>query len=85
MFFSKTKTPSTTDKPINPPINIGEHFRYLGIDMICVRHCSYPHRHKLIVAEYADKNGILRSTIFHPADWDALQSDMNRSKTEDLT
>lgn len=77
--FTITKKTEEPKIKIEPPIGIGERFKYLGIDMICSRHSSYPSEHPVIVADYVNKNGVLKQWAFHPCDWVALNAERVRS------
>jgi len=60
-----------------PPVEIGNRFRYLDIQMICVRHTHKKYNGKVVVAEYIDKHDIFHRVIFAPEDYVALKKEMS--------
>lgn len=76
--FSK-KEQNTEDQEMKPPVAIGERFKYLGVEMVCSRHCFYPYTFDVVVAEYVNFIGEIKEVVFTPADWDALNSELKRN------
>lgn len=66
--------------PFDPPVAIGAHFRYLGIDMLCTAHSTLTPMGALhcVKSEYVATDGVLRMTTFIGAEIDALRSELAR-------
>lgn len=68
------------EKELVPPIAVGKRFKYLGINMVCVRHWDFYLTCSVVVAEYIDRDGDLVCRTFPPCDWTALKAEMRRKK-----
>ena len=75
MFWHKKQQ---TSKYLTSPIAIGERFKFLGINMICIKHTEWPYKHPVIVAGYVTGNGELKQAIFGPGHWTALNAERAR-------
>lgn len=61
-----------------PPVDIGERFVYLGVEMVCCRHWQWPYDGEVVVAEYVTSLGEIKNVTFCPADWMCLEAERMR-------
>lgn len=76
MWPFRNNAPKTQEQPLVPPIAIGQRFKYLGVDMICIRHWEFGTPFNVIMAGYVNKHGEIKREIFYPCDWRALESEL---------
>ena len=55
-----------------PPFQIGDRFTYLGLLMICRSHHYSFFKFPIIVANYVDQAGQIKTLTFFPDTWPAL-------------
>jgi len=67
---------SKQSEPDKLPVEIGKRFRYLGVDMICIRDFGYEYGYPAVVAEYVNKFGEIKQATFYPCDWVALEAEL---------
>jgi len=68
-----------------PPVKTGERFKYLGVEMLCVRDwifggLEYPSKRRGIVAQYRNEQGEICEQTFYPCDYAALKAEFGRSE-----
>ena len=78
-WFLET-TRRSDEKPLKPPVEIGQRFKYLGVQMVCTRHWIFELNVPVVVADYVDKHGVLREAKFNPIDFDALKAELSCEK-----
>ena len=68
----------TKEPELNPPVTIGERFRYLGVEMICIRLSEFDYSFPVVIAQYIDTHGRIEEIRFPPCDWPALRAELTR-------
>ena len=74
------RKPAPREPDRKPPIEIGERFKYLGVDMVCSRHYAWMGMGVMnaVVAEYVTHLGEIKQITFFPVNWDALEAERVR-------
>ena len=63
---------------LKPPFEVGERFKYIGVEMLCCRHIHEPYDFKVVVAEYVTNLGEIKQIVFCPIDWASLEAERVR-------
>ena len=77
-MWSKKEPKSEPSTERKPPVQIGDRFKYLGVDMVCTRHWMPEYDFSVVAASYVNGAGEVVSVIFPPADWTALEKEVGR-------
>jgi hypothetical protein len=64
-----------------PPLKPGDKFKYLGIEMICTR--NWYDIFDAVVAEYVNAHGEIKTLVFFPCDWIALNAELSANASNE--
>ena len=75
MWLFRNKEP---EPELKPPVQVGQRFKYLGVEMLCTRHGHFDIPFPVVVADYVSNLGKIETSIFYPCDWPSLESELSK-------